>query len=65
MITKVEVDSKNKPVRIYHRAGNITVDGVVRKDERYIWTHKPDKQDVCCTAGRIPPGLAKEDKDGS
>jgi hypothetical protein len=65
MITKWEVNKRNKPVAIYHRTGNITVDGIVRRDERYVWTHKPNKEDVCCTEGRMPPDLLKEERDGS
>jgi hypothetical protein len=61
VITKTEhtVDDEGRIVRerIYHRAGNMTVDGALRRDEKYSWTHPVDEQKTCvaCTKGTIPP----------
>jgi len=67
MITRTETDKEGKPVRVYHRAGTLTVDGVRRVDEKFAWTHPEKERGKCvaCSDGRIPPGLVKEDKDGS
>ena len=64
MITRIEADRERKPVRVFHRAGTLVVDGDKRKDAKYAWTHPMKEQKTCvaCKSGRIPPGIMKEEK---
>ena len=61
MITQIEVDADGVKRRVFHRAGNITVDGVVRRDERYVWTHPYESRNDCdaCMKGLIPASVKK------
>jgi len=55
--------ANGKVYKVYHRAGNITADGVVRKDEKYIWTHKPNKQCDACEKGTIPADIKRGERE--
>lgn len=55
--------NKSKVIAVFHRAGNVTVEGVVRRDERYLWTHKPAKGMECCENGTIPAYIRRGDNE--
>lgn len=46
------------PLRVYHRAGTVTVGGVQFEDSRFSWTHPADKAArldcESCQRGTIP-----------
>lgn len=61
MIGKGELNKAGEKVRVYHRAGNITVEGLLRQDEKYVWTHLVDEPCSACDNGTIPQSV----KDGT
>jgi hypothetical protein len=49
---------------MYHRAGNITVEGHTRKDEKFAWTHPYAERETCvaCLYNRIPDEIRRAPK---
>lgn len=58
VLTKLETDAEGKVLRVYHRAGTVTVEGAKFPHERFAWTHPADDdtREACdaCKLGLIP-----------